>query len=158
MEPAVRPRPLGFIMPLNSLHPRSDPEESQSVFFLLPLPSSIPSLFPHKNILNHESCCGVQLRDLLWLLLASSRFTLLFTDCGKHCMYSSSRLWHALDTSKVGPFVSELYVSSLHFWSGIKQRSFRNPKIQAAKGHGCWQLLLCAILGQCCSHPLGRSE
>ena len=52
-------------------------------------------------------------------------------DLGKHCMYSSSRLWRALDTTKVGPFVPELYVSSLYLLSGIKQRSFRNPRFQS---------------------------
>lgn len=55
----------------------------------------------------------------------------LTKDLDKHCMYSSPQLWHALDTTKVRPFVSKLYVSSLYFLSGIKQRSFRNPKFQS---------------------------
>lgn len=120
MEPAVRSRPLGFTGPFNSLplfHPRSDPKGPQSVFsFFLPPPPSPPfSLI--KNTLNRDSRCGVQLRDLLWLLLDSFRSTFFSKDLGNlfesTCMYSS-QLWHALAKSKVGPFVPELYVSSLH--------------------------------------------
>lgn len=48
----------------------------------------------------------------------------------RYYLHSSSLLWQALHKSKVGPFVSELYVSSLHVYSEVRQRGFRNHKLQ----------------------------